>query len=290
MIVLILGLSGGEVPGQYFINPSFEGIPGISIPPPAWEPFDPSATPDTEPLPCDHYPASDGDTYLTLVTRGAGTGSGAAGESVVTSLLLPLEQGKYYRLSVDLASRDDLGHFTWEEGYMAYTVPVILRIHASAGGSVKGELLAESEAITHHVWENHSFILIPESVSASLVMEVATAGGSPGWGNLLLDRLEMEEIAELPLDMGELIIPNVFTPNGDGVNDELVIRGLRRGSSLLIYDRTGKEVFASTDYENNWDGKDGYGKDLPPGTYWYVLFPSHLADVFKGSLYLKREE
>jgi gliding motility-associated-like protein len=289
IIALILGLTEGEALGQYFINPSFEGTPGISTVPPAWEPFDPSATPDTEPLPCDHFPASDGDTYLTLVTRGTGSGSGGTGENVVTSLLLPIEQGKYYRLSVDLVSRDDLGHFSWEEGFIAYTFPVVLRIHASAGGSVKGELLAESEAITNHVWENYSFILVPQSVSTSLIMEVATVSGSPGWGNLLLDRLEMDEIDELPLDMGELIIPDVFTPNGDGVNDELVIRGLRKGSSLLIYDRTGREVFASTDYGNNWDGKDGNGEDLPQGTYWYVLFPSHLADVYKGSLFLKRE-
>jgi gliding motility-associated-like protein len=288
-MVLLLVMCRGEAPGQFFSNPSFEGPPGISLPPPSWQSFDPHSTPDTDPVACDRFLASDGETYLTLVTRGEGDDPGTF-ETITTILLNSLEPGKYYRLSVDLASREEVGHFTWEEGFLSYQAPVFLRIYASPGNQDKGELLAESDVITDRDWTHHEFFLIPNFTCSTLSLEVAPANGSPGWGNLALDRLEMEEIDELPLDMGELVIPNVFTPNGDGFNDVLVISGLRSGSSLIIYDRTGNEVFISDHYEQDWDGRNKEGRDVPPGTYWYILSPSNTEEVFKGFIYLKREQ
>jgi gliding motility-associated-like protein len=288
-MMLLLGFVPGNGFGQFFTNPSFEGTPGISIPPPSWQAFDENSTPDTDPVACYNFQASDGETYLTLVTRGEGHEFPGTSENITTTFLQPVEQGKYYSLSVDLASRDDVGHFTWTEGFSAYTAPVILRIYGSEGKPDKGELLAESAEITLQEWSSFSFILIPQETATWLILEVIPAQGTYAWGNLLLDHLEMEELDELPLDLGELIIPNVFTPNGDGINDELVIRGLRSESSLLVYDRTSKEVFSSSNYEQNWDGKDKSGEDLPADTYWYILLPSHLPDVYKGFIYLKRE-
>lgn len=74
--------------------------------------------------------------------------------------------------------------------------------------------------------------------------------------------------ARVPLDE-EIFIPNVFTPNGDGSNDVFFIRNLPRETSitqLIISNRWGKEVFASENYQNNWDG-DG----AADGIYFYRL-------------------
>ncbi len=72
------------------------------------------------------------------------------------------------------------------------------------------------------------------------------------------------------IELGESsgIIPNVFTPNGDGMNDELVFLGIDQTQdySIRIFNRWGKTVFQSTDAKDNWDGKDS--KD---GTYFYEL-------------------
>jgi gliding motility-associated-like protein len=67
-----------------------------------------------------------------------------------------------------------------------------------------------------------------------------------------------------------LSIPNVFTPNGDGINDILVIKGLEQytGSRLIITDRNGKVVYENNDYHNDWDGGN-----QPNGTYFYLLLP-----------------
>lgn len=63
-----------------------------------------------------------------------------------------------------------------------------------------------------------------------------------------------------------LFIPNVFTPNGDGTNDLLVIRNLPPNSQLMITNRWGKEVYSSADYKNDWSGDD-----IVDGIYFYKL-------------------
>ena len=50
-------------------------------------------------------------------------------------------------------------------------------------------------------------------------------------------------------------IPNMFSPNGDGLNDKLCVLGVRMVSfKLSIYDRFGKIIFTSSNTENCWDG------------------------------------
>lgn len=66
----------------------------------------------------------------------------------------------------------------------------------------------------------------------------------------------------------EISIPNIITPNGDGSNDYFVITGIEAypGSELIITNRSGKLVFQSQSYHNEWSA-DG----LPEGTYFYIL-------------------
>jgi gliding motility-associated-like protein len=73
-------------------------------------------------------------------------------------------------------------------------------------------------------------------------------------------------------DKGPFKIYNAFSPNDDGKNDNFVITGLGNfpGSELIIYNRWGNQVFRMKDYDSSWDGK-WEGKELPDGTYWYVL-------------------
>jgi gliding motility-associated-like protein len=195
----------------------------------------------------------------------------------------------YYRLTIDLASRDDLGHFTWEEGFVAYRAPVILKVYGSPNGMSKGPLLCESKPVTSTEWIRHSLILYTQETWNYLVLEVGPADLSEGSGNLVLDGIHLEEMDEPPLEFGELKVPNVFTPNGDGANDQFAIRGLPEMSHLIIYDRLGRIVFESMDYEQDWDGTDRKGRVLPPDTYWYHLILSETNESVKGLVYLKRE-
>ena len=71
----------------------------------------------------------------------------------------------------------------------------------------------------------------------------------------------------------KLIIPDGFSPNGDGVNDQFMI--VHEASTRLdieVFNRTGNSVYKSSDYQNDWDGKGigsfFGGNDLPTGTYF----------------------
>jgi gliding motility-associated-like protein len=73
----------------------------------------------------------------------------------------------------------------------------------------------------------------------------------------------------------DLVIPNVFTPNGDGINDFFEILNLEHYpmAQIVIYNRWGNKVFEHSDYYNNWwDGRNHPGRGVllcdtvyPPG-------------------------
>jgi gliding motility-associated-like protein len=67
-------------------------------------------------------------------------------------------------------------------------------------------------------------------------------------------------------------IPNTFTPNGEGVNDTWKIPALVSypQCQLMIYTRWGQQVYESIGYPIPWDGTLN-GKNLPDGTYYYVI-------------------
>jgi len=79
----------------------------------------------------------------------------------------------------------------------------------------------------------------------------------------------------------KLMIPNVFTPNGDGINDYFYIKGLDYypGSSLTILDRKGTVVYQSLDYKNNWKADN-----IPDGTYFYSLIINDKSKTEKGGI------
>ncbi|GAA4410989.1 hypothetical protein GCM10023187_36290 [Nibrella viscosa] len=79
-------------------------------------------------------------------------------------------------------------------------------------------------------------------------------------------------------------IPNVFTPNSDGVNETFFIEGI----SLLpwrleVFNRWGGRVYRSEAYRNEWTGDD-----LPAGTYYYVLSSAQIDRQYKGWVQLIR--
>jgi gliding motility-associated-like protein len=68
------------------------------------------------------------------------------------------------------------------------------------------------------------------------------------------------------------VIPNTFTPNGDGFNDRWEIRFLDTypGAVVEVYNTAGQLVFRSVGYNQPWDGTMN-GRPLPAGTYYYVV-------------------
>ncbi|MBX3165038.1 MAG: gliding motility-associated C-terminal domain-containing protein, partial [Bacteroidetes bacterium] len=71
-----------------------------------------------------------------------------------------------------------------------------------------------------------------------------------------------------------LEIPNVFTPNGDGVNDIFFLKTSNLSEiTATIFDRWGHKVYELTSQTGNiaWNGKNLQGQDSAAGTYFYII-------------------
>ncbi|OJV30559.1 MAG: hypothetical protein BGO32_09240 [Bacteroidetes bacterium 37-13] len=86
-----------------------------------------------------------------------------------------------------------------------------------------------------------------------------------------------------------IYIPNLFTPNGDGINDFFSVMGNLQGIKLIeikIFNRWGEKVYQGNDIHFAWDGTFN-GEPLEPGVFTYtmraVFVDNHVEKLFKGS-------
>lgn len=82
------------------------------------------------------------------------------------------------------------------------------------------------------------------------------------------------QVAQLPQDSCDrgFTLPNVFTPDGNGLNDDFhaLMFGNYHAFFIKIFNRWGELVYESNDPHFKWDGKNKQGKDCTPGVYYYV--------------------
>lgn len=99
-----------------------------------------------------------------------------------------------------------------------------------------------------------------------------------------------------PPETGPLVIPNVITPNGDGVNDRFYINPPVNGRqyeeiSVVVYNRWGNKVFEDPAFHSRntqaagWAGTGTDGNTLADGTYFYVI---ELKDLVEGTTRTER--
>ena len=90
----------------------------------------------------------------------------------------------------------------------------------------------------------------------SVVADNGTCGTVPS--TIISDKSKAETI---------ITVPNVFSPNNDGIHDTWTIASLERfpDNDITILNRWGTEVFKAKSYKNNWTGDN-----LAEGTYYYV--------------------
>ncbi|WP_295648926.1 gliding motility-associated C-terminal domain-containing protein [uncultured Mucilaginibacter sp.] len=83
------------------------------------------------------------------------------------------------------------------------------------------------------------------------------------------------------------IVPNAFTPNGDGVNDNWDIPFLINypNCSVKVFSRRGQMVFSSVGYPTPWDGKYN-GTVLPVGAYYYIIDTKDVLGILSGTVNL----
>ena len=107
-----------------------------------------------------------------------------------------------------------------------------------------------------------------------------------------LNEYNCEESAMIHLEVIEDIMAyNVFSPNGDGINDFFDIKNADRFPEILVevYSRWGDMLFHSVGYDDSkrWDGTTR-GSNAPLGTYYFVIVPYSGAKPITGNVTIIR--
>ena len=98
------------------------------------------------------------------------------------------------------------------------------------------------------------------------------------------------EIKRSRTAFSSLVVANTFTPNGDGVNDEWSVPGLRfyEGARISVFHKAGDRLFYTEIPDQGWDGTFK-GKQLPIGSYFWVIEAIEVGEIRRGILNLIRK-
>ena len=130
------------------------------------------------------------------------------------------------------------------------------------------KMIAPSDYSYNYSWSNNNNVV---STSQFYIFKEKTAGDyiiELNVGGCINDITVTTKICDIQ-------IPNIITPNGDGVNDRfrIVLKASKEdffksfpSSTLLIYNRWGKKIFESNNYQNTWDGEGA-----ADGVYYWTL-------------------
>lgn len=195
--------------------------------------------------------------------------------------------GESFSVSVPV---DNIG-YTWSTGSTASTI----NIDQSGMYWLEINQLGcnERDSITVDFKPTPSFSLGRDTAlcaGESLLLNATTAGASYQWNTgqttpqlrvnnsgqysvkVTVQGCSASDTIRIEPGSCKLYIPNAFTPNGDGLNDGFGM--LNTGSistySLTIFDRWGKQIFATTNKNEKWNGMIG-SQQAQPGTYIWIL-------------------
>ncbi|MDD4987157.1 MAG: gliding motility-associated C-terminal domain-containing protein, partial [Dehalococcoidales bacterium] len=250
-------------------------------------------------------------TYTVMVDGGNGTRCTGSDEIYVEIVPIPLvELGNdtCAKTPFVVSSGVDNAHYTWSNG--ATTKEITPSQSGTYSVTVTYKPGSGCEASDTRVVNIIDFNLGPDTTICTHET-VTLAAPAPPAGHTytyywLPDGQTTREIVVADKDVGEYIysvdvgggcyaevlvtviacpitIPNVFTPNGDGANDNFNIDGVDNypGSRVVIYNRWGIKVFESDNYNSSsfWDAKNN-----SDGVYFYILY---LKNRRKGEMEFK---
>ncbi len=121
------------------------------------------------------------------------------------------------------------------------------------------------------VWQRYSAAFTaPATSTETVVVKLFSNQGLAGCGNdFALDDIQLLRCRDCP--MPPVYIPTAFSPNNDGVNDQLAVLIKEAVAvSFMVYDRWGNVLFSSTDPHPRWDGTTA-GATCAPGPYAWTL-------------------
>ena len=169
------------------------------------------------------------------------------GNACLQELMSPVHQVIHLQGSGDDESKEILLQWSRYQGWETAAYEVWRRVDEEQDYTLVERLSGESQQYRYAGGE--------AGFSHHYRIRAVHSDGRSSWSN------------SIGLDFNHvLFIPNVITPNGDGLNDTFTVRslGVYPDNELRIFNRYGKEVFAQENYANDWAA-------ATPGMYYYEL-------------------
>jgi gliding motility-associated-like protein len=157
--------------------------------------------------------------------------------------------------------------------YIPYLIPNAIPNATVNQGQTIEIILQTNVPYTDVIWSPY----IPGSRGSTIVSfkpdSTTTYSVTMTYGHscVLIDTIQVGVL----IDSSKFTVPNTFTPNDDGINDNFKLLTAPTLSSfhIWIYDRWGNKVFESTDADFQWNGRDQYAGNSPlnTGVFSYVI-------------------
>jgi gliding motility-associated-like protein len=151
-----------------------------------------------------------------------------------------------------------------------------------AGDSITVNIYSNSNDIVSYSW-SPNYGISCANCSTSIVMP----GSNVRYTVIAVDTNGCRDTVSIPIivEGGVIFVPNVFTPNGDGVNDVFKVygRGFRK-FKLMVFDRWGEKLFETTNPNEGWNGTYK-GQPMPPAVYVYLIDVDFLSGITPPEYY-----
>lgn len=140
--------------------------------------------------------------------------------------------------------------------------------------TITGTSLDPDGFVENYNWEQISGNPVSFTFSENILTVTGLQEGEYSFKFTVIDSDTLSASDEMTLTVIEKVneIPNFFSPNNDGQKDLWTFRNIDsyQQCHLVVFTRSGKEVFNAKPYVNNWDGTFN-GKPLGDGDYYYII-------------------
>lgn len=165
--------------------------------------------------------------------------------------------------------------FTGKEGLYDLLIPAESSLLAGQARSVIVKATIDFANAKDSVYYNTAFVTALD-INGNICKDKSANGN---WPDINQNEDPTDDSEPTPIVLnnlrgndGDILIPEGFSPNSDGVNDFFVVKKpITLRASLEIYNRWGGLIYQTSDYKNDWNGGVTTQGDVPSGTYFYVI-------------------
>ena len=139
----------------------------------------------------------------------------------------------------------------------------------------------------HFLISGNELIWNPQESTPGKTEFTITVSSTDRMGNRINDTFAVRR-TRIPIE--DIFVPNTFSPNDDGINDTWGIPDLQYylGGRVAVFERSGMRIFYTENPAIRWDGTFN-GRELPIGTYFWVIDSKETGEIRRGLLNLIRK-